>query len=555
MQWELYGRILSLSLCSILVFTCILILRNGGSRTLSAVVGIIGFCIAVGYGAYSSGGIGNPATGWLIALPLIGALVGGKSGGIFAFIFSLMTGLGLFYIETRFGAPTNLTPAEFIPNQDRLHQIGQLIIVSLSVISLFKQIKFSESQLSDTVIKLLDEVEARKQAEQEAELATKIKSEFLANMSHEIRTPMNGVIGVLNILEKENLSKKQAQYLSLAKSSSKTLMVVINDILDLSKIESGKLELEKICFNLSTLIKDIEQAMKLSADAKELAFSCHANFCADYVVGDPIRIRQIIDNLVGNAIKFTREGRVEIAISLRQEGKLYQLSCTVSDTGIGIPANKLKLLFSPFLQMETSTTRRFGGSGLGLAISKHLLTMMNGEIEVKSEQHVGSHFSFNLTMEVPTQGDLNHEPLYKRTPSLAVDKDSYLPVLLVEDNEINIMVAQAILENFPIHVDVAKNGMQAIEMLDRNFKSEQSNYQAVFMDCQMPKMDGYEASKILKSRTEFKGLPIIAMTANAMKGDKEKCLAAGMSDYISKPVEPDTVAEKLSLWLKLKPLP
>lgn len=551
LQWELYGRVLSLTTCSSFLLISIIILRKGGSRTMPAILGIIGCSIAVGYSAYSSGGLGNPAYGWLIALPLTGALLGGKKGAVAGFFVSLATALGLVYLEYGTHSLPNLTPIIYQQSQDRLNQLGQLIIVSLCIINLFKQIKFSEVQLSDFVIKLSNEVDARTLAEQKAEKANQIKSEFLANMSHEVRTPMNGIIGMLNILQKEKLNEKQSNYLELAKSSSDTLLVVINDILDLSKIESGKLQLEKKIFNLAKLFKDTVQIKTLNASKKGLYLHSHTDLRFDWVIGDPTRLRQVIENLLSNAIKFTEEGGVELAVSLTPtDVSTCLLTVKVSDTGVGISPKKLNSLFTPFQQMESSTTRRFGGTGLGLSISKQLITLMNGDIEVSSEEHKGSIFLFSLKLNVPEVDDIQEEVCNSRVPP-NLHQDHIYPVLLVEDNEINILVALTILEGYPLKVDVAKNGIQAIEMINRNYLSEDSNYCAIFMDCQMPKMDGYETSTILRQRPEFKDLPIIAMTAHAMKGDREKCLVAGMSDYITKPVEPKILEEKLSQWLSI----
>jgi signal transduction histidine kinase len=558
LQWELYDRVLSLSLCSGFVFSSIVVLRMGGPRTVAAILGIIGCCIAAGYASYSRGGLGNPAAGWLVALPLVGALVGGKHGGIFAFVFSLATGIGLFVLESVAGTPQNITPVGFRLSQDRLNQIGQLVIVSLSVFGLFKQIRFSESQLSDTVIKLSKEVQARTLAEQEAERASKIKSEFLANMSHEIRTPMNGIIGMLNILKQESLTDTQHKHLELARSSSDTLLVVINDILDLTKIESGKLALENTHFNLAKLIDDIKQVKTLSASDKGLYFDCQVDLCMDGVSGDPVRLRQVIDNLLNNALKFTQTGGVLLVVSLVQKSEEeYLFSFSVEDTGIGIPEDKLAQLFTPFLQMEMSTTRRFGGTGLGLSISKQLINLMDGTIDVSSKEGIGSRFHFTVDLGISVRNGtgkcMTDEVAINKQQ--VIEKDQYFPVLLVEDNDINIIVALAVFENFPLNVDVAKNGVQAIEMINQNSqRSGNEYYQAVFMDCQMPEMDGYEASRQLREKDQYKKLPIIAMTANAMKGDREKCLAAGMSDYLSKPIEPEVIEQKLLEWLSIRPL-
>jgi signal transduction histidine kinase/CheY-like chemotaxis protein len=557
LQWELYDRVLSLSLSIGFFCISILILKKGGSRTLAAILGIMGCYIAAAYSSYSSGGLGNPASGWLATIPLIAALIGGKQGGIFAFIFSLAIGLCLFALESLMGTPDNITPVNFQLSQDRLNQVGQLVIISLSVFGLFRQIEFSDKQLSDTVIQLSTEVQARTLAEQKAEHASKIKSEFLANMSHEIRTPMNGVIGMLNILEREALTDSQKNHLELAKSSSNTLMVVINDILDLNKIEAGKLELEMIDFDLSNLIDEIQQIKTLSASDKGLYFNSEIDLCMNYVHGDPVRLRQVIENLINNALKFTLVGGVSLNVSLvNTDAEKCHLTVSIEDTGIGIPQDKVSHLFTPFSQMEASTTRRFGGTGLGLSISKQLIELMEGTIDVSSNEGKGSRFHFSINLGICKQPDKEEEinTVATKNKITIFEKNDYLPILLVEDIEINIIVAQALLENFPLKIDVAKNGIQAIEMINQNWQSGNEHYRAIFMDCQMPEMDGYQATMKLREKEEYKNLPIIAMTANAMKGDKEKCLGAGMSDYICKPIEAKIIEEKLLKWLHISPL-
>ena len=554
LQWELYSRTISLSICLCLVLTGIIVLKTGGARTVAATLGIIGCSVAATYSVYSSGGMSNPATGWLVVLPLIGALIGGRSGGAVAFVVSLFCGAILLFLESTYGTPENLTPEGFRYGQDRLNQLGQLIMLSLATIGLFRQIKFSESTLHDMVLKLTSEVSARKAAEQEAEKANNIKTEFLANMSHEIRTPINGIVGMLNILEKEPLNEKQLDYLALAKSSSETLLVVINDILDISKIESGKLTLERTTFNLARLIDDIERVAQIRAEEKNLFFQSNTQLCDDFVCGDPVRIRQIIDNLVSNALKFTRNGGVTMRVSLEDaRDKIYQLAIEIEDTGIGIPEDKLDTLFIPFLQVESSTTRRFGGTGLGLSISKQLIDLMNGSISVTSQPGTGSCFRFRIEVEKPvTLEEREEEPetvTSLQTPESKIDRQH---VLLVEDNDINIVVAQSLLESVGLKVDVAKNGAEAVQMLHANrLCNNNRHYSMVFMDCQMPVMDGYEATRKIRESETFKDLPIIAMTANAMQGDKEKCLAAGMSDYIAKPIDPEIVEQKIREWIDI----
>ena len=549
LQWELYGRTISLSICLGFVLLGIIILKTGGARLVASTLGVLGCSIAASYSVYSSGGMGNPAAGWLIVLPLVGSLIAGKAGGIAAFVISVVSGSTLIYLEYKFGTPENLTPMDFRYGQDRLNQIGQLAIISFSTIGLFKQIKFSETALYDMVYQLTSEVNARKIAEEEAANANNIKTEFLANMSHEIRTPINGITGMLNLLEKDPLTEKQGEYLDLAKFSSETLLVVINDILDISKIESGKLDLERTTFNIAKLINDIQRVTQTRAEAKGLYFEHNTTLCDNYVCGDSVRIRQVIDNLVSNALKFTPEGGVKMSAALeRASEQTYQLSVQIEDSGIGIPEYKFDTLFTPFLQMERSTTRRFGGTGLGLSISKQLIELMDGSINVSSEFGKGSRFEFVIELARPDQNEINKsEAATDITAEAQALAEEPQKVLLVEDNDVNIVVAQALLEALGVRVDIAKNGAEALQMLN---VENQQHYGLILMDCQMPVMDGYEATRKIREIDALKTLPIIAMTANAMQGDREKCLASGMSDYIAKPITTEILNLKVREWLQ-----
>ena len=552
LQWELYGRTISISICLSLVLTAIIILKTSGQRLCASTLGVIGCSIAASYSVYSSGGMSNPAAGWLLVLPLLGSLMGGMAGGIAAFSISVLSGSTLLYLEYTHGTPPNLTPEGYRFAQDKLNQTGQLLMLSLATIGLFRQIKFSESTLQDMVRQLTLEVGARTAAEQKAEKASKIKSEFLANMSHEIRTPINGIVGMINLLEKEALTDKQIEYLALAKSSSETLLVVINDILDISKIESGKLALEQATFDLSKLIQDIERVSQVRAKEKGLYLQCSVTLCNDNVRGDSVRLRQVIDNLVSNAIKFTRNGGIDINAELEEMNeKSYLFSLQVRDSGIGIPDDKLDQLFVPFSQLETSTTRRFGGTGLGLSISKQLIELMGGSITVTSQLDKGSCFQVEMKL---AKAEHSAEPENDVDPATHGEQLAFNDLkpraLLVEDNDVNIIVAQTMIEEIGLQVDVAKNGLEAIEMLSENQRQAQQPYSLVFMDCQMPVMDGYEAATKLREDERFAHLPIIAMTAHAMQGDKEKCLAAGMSDYIAKPIQREILQKTVNEWLK-----
>ena len=380
-----------------------------------------------------------------------------------------------------------------------------------------------------------------------AEEANKAKSEFLANMSHEIRTPMNGIIGTSALLEDTSLSKKQKTYLRTIRNSSEALLQLINDILDFSKIEAGKLDFEILPFDLQALIEEIRSIMFIHVkDGVDFEIIWHPD-TPRYVEGDPGRIRQILFNLVSNAIKFTEEGTITLRIEARKnsyEGQEFFVA--VDDTGIGIPDDKLHYIFEKFNQAEGDTTRRFGGTGLGLAICTKLVETMHGEIGVESTLGKGSRFWFTMCLplsDVKNVTDKQIVPVHNQEGEIRF-KDTH--ILLVEDNPTNQMIATELLESYGCHVTCTNNGLEAIKQ-----KSNQT-FDLIFMDCQMPKMDGYEATKIMREREHKENhdaTPIIAFTANAMKGDREKCIAVGMNDYVSKPVKREKLVAALLKWL------
>jgi PAS domain S-box-containing protein len=404
--------------------------------------------------------------------------------------------------------------------------------------------KNAERELQKAV-HLLEEANARaNDAAEKAARASAAKSEFLANMSHEIRTPMNGVLGMLGLLLQTPLTPDQRGYAEIARSSADALLGIINDILDLSKIEAGKLRLEIVDFDLRPLLDDFTAFMTARANERELGFSCAvAPDVPERLAGDPGRLRQILVNLAGNAIKFTTEGQVTVYVSRAgadPQGPLLRFS--VHDTGIGIPEDKQGVLFNKFTQVDASTTRRFGGTGLGLAISKQLAEMMGGQIGVESREGKGSTFWFTARFGKPAAV----VPVEKPSPgaSLAPTPKS-LRILLAEDNPTNQMVATAILGKLGFRVDIVANGLQAVEALRR------TPYDIVLMDVQMPEMDGLEATRTIRS-TEGQALnptvPIIAMTAHAMHGDREKCLEAGMNDHLPKPIDHVSLGRVLGAW-------
>ena len=402
---------------------------------------------------------------------------------------------------------------------------------------------------------LESQVRVRKKAEEqlrhtmaELEKASNVKSDFLASMSHEIRTPMNGVIGMTRQLKNTQLDKSQSEYLQIIDDSVHSLLTIINDILDFSKIEAGKLSIEAIDFYIKDLIDNVIDLNKPSANQKQLDLKVdYDKNIFSYYHADCTRLKQILLNLVSNAIKFTAKGEVKISIDVIEDQPTHQqLRFSVTDTGIGINQTSLSDLFDHFTQADTSTTRKYGGTGLGLAISKKLVELMDGSIGVKSTEGKGSTFWFEL--DLPIANDTTNSNRRERVsnPLEALNEIQYTgDVLLVEDVIVNQMVAESMLSEMGFKVIVANNGEEAVSLY------RQHDLRMIFMDCQMPVMDGFTAAlEIRKLETESSvHIPIIALTALAMQGDKEKCITAGMDDYISKPYEVTDIINCLKKWL------
>ncbi|MEO5339876.1 MAG: response regulator [Magnetococcus sp. MYC-9] len=398
-----------------------------------------------------------------------------------------------------------------------------------------------------------------------AEAAFRAKDLFLANMSHELRTPMNGVLGMIDLALGCDSPDKAREFLSHAKSSSRLLLRVINDILDYSKIESGKLLMESVDFCLEELLADVIQLFRQTAIDKELELVVSApSQSLGLLVGDRLRLQQVLVNLLGNAVKFTQTGGIHVKTALiEQTEERVRLQFSIQDTGIGIDAEQLSLLFSPFVQADSSITRKYGGTGLGLTICKRLVEMMGGEIWIDSAAQAGSTFHFTVLLgrgqhSAPCRPRATAEMLhdmetiakgYDARPA-GIDKSALIcqvggaPVLLVEDNPINQRVAREMLESVGLVVTVASHGQEAIHLLSHG------SFELVFMDVQMPVMDGCQATRQLRTMDAFAHVPVIAMTAHALVGDRENCLAAGMNDYIAKPIDLQQLFRVLARWIQ-----
>jgi signal transduction histidine kinase/CheY-like chemotaxis protein len=425
---------------------------------------------------------------------------------------------------------------------------GRWVDVMVGVAAVGLSVRMLDERLRASSEEAREEARHASVARDVAVAASNAKSLFVAKVSHELRTPLNGVLGTTELLLDTKLDERQQEYVDIARSAAESLLLVINDILDFSKIEAGGVALEMRDFSLTDTIGEVCAMLVVSANAKGVEVAIEIDPSVPPLLrGDAGRVRQVLVNLVSNAVKFTHKGTVTVRARATPHDKRARLMVEVIDTGIGIEPEALMRLFEPFTQADNSTARRYGGTGLGLTISAQLVESMGGQIDADSEPGKGTRFWFELDLAVasgePTLSLAGDSEKPQAAPPLRIDHgDGPAPLILVaEDNPINQILATRMLESLGYRIELVGDGREALEAVSRN------DYAAVMMDCQMPELDGYEATREIRQREgTTRHVPIIAMTAHSMAGDREKCLAAGMDDYITKPIRSSALAETLA---------
>ncbi|HZU26118.1 MAG TPA: response regulator [Bryobacteraceae bacterium] len=437
-----------------------------------------------------------------------------------------------------------LEPIQVSSTGDEIEYLGESFNSMIeALVASRKEIRQHQDLLEERIRQRTEELE---EAMLRSEAASQAKSEFLANMSHELRTPMAGILGMIDVTLESELNSEQREQLETAQRCAWSLLALLNDILDLSKIESGRMGLEQIPFNIKAVLHDCVKSLQPRAGRSEVELSCEiAADVPDEVFGDPLRVRQIFANLLSNAVKFTERGYIRARLFAPVQNDLeVTLRFEVEDTGIGIPKDKLPLIFDKFTQADGSVSRRYGGTGLGLAITQRLVDLHRGQIRVQSEVGKGSIFSADLTCLLVSPGQQTTAAEEEHQQAVADQRSAANRILVVEDNQVNQKVVTAVLKKRGFEIELANNGEQALTKLENS-----TAFDLILMDVQMPVLDGLEATRRIRQNPRWRELPILAMTAHAMNGDRERCIDAGMNGYISKPVHPSHLLRVLSEYL------
>ena len=478
--------------------------------------------------------------------------------GLLFLIMTLSVFILIFFVSKGLSSPiirlnntaTRIKSGE-LSVRNKVTTSDELGALAITVNEMADSLQSKIQHQDDVNHQLIEQALELTKAQQKSESASRAKSYFLANMSHEIRTPMNAIMGLTSLMQREDLSGKQSDWLLKIHSSADHLLAIINDILDISKIEAGKLTLEKVDFHLDAIFDHITSMLRDQAQGKNLTFETTLDSVPDWLRGDPTRIRQALLNLVGNAVKFSKQGTITIrAIKIHEHNDELLVRFEVQDCGIGIAPDKVSHLFQAFEQVEVSTSRRFGGTGLGLAITRHIAEMMGGEVGVESELGKGSTFWFTVSL---TRGlgvnSINRQIDRARdAESILRTQHSGSRILLVEDNKINSEVALELMSGLGLNLDLAEDGQQAVT------KAAASAYDLILMDIQMPVMDGLKATELIRTLPTYSETPILAMTANIFVEDRDACRKVGMNDFIAKPVVPEKLYLSLIEWLPKRDL-